>query len=188
MGVEKFNWLGCYLARILPGINKVVVNHGLIFLEIDSKYLRLVSKILGTHCQLKANSLIDIWGVDYPEQSNRFQVNYMFLSIKYNVRIVVRCVVGEFEGLESLSASFSSAGWLEREVWDMFGVMFYGHKDLRRILTDYGFDGHPLRKDFPLSGFMEVRYDDGEKRVVYEPLEVAQEYRLFNFKSPWERL
>ena len=131
---------------------------------------------------------MDIWGVDYPDKNERFEVNYQLLSIYLNVRIVLRLTVEEFEGVDSVSSLFSSAGWLEREVWDMYGVFFFENTDLRRILTDYGFQGHPLRKDFPLSGFMEVRYDDSEKRVVYEPLEVSQEFRSFNFSSPWEKL
>ena len=130
---------------------------------------------------------MDIWGVDFPSNKERFEVNYLLLSIRFNIRIIVKVTVNEEDAIESVEEIFSSAGWLEREVWDMFGVYFVGNKDLRRILTDYGFEGHPLRKDFPLSGYTEVRYDDGEKRIVVEPSELAQEFRYFNFNSPWEK-
>lgn len=188
MGINKLSLLATYISRVVPGVDKIVVHDDTIVCSLQKEYLPLACKILNTHSVLKLSSLMDIWGVDYPERSDRFEVNYMLLSTKYNFRLILRVNLREFEGIDSVTAIFNSAGWLEREVWDMYGVMFFNHKDLRRILTDYGFDGHPLRKDFPLSGFMEVRYDDGEKRVVYEPLEVAQEYRSFNFKSPWERL
>jgi NADH-quinone oxidoreductase subunit C len=137
---------------------------------------------------LRYEEMLDIWASDFPYKKERFEVNYLFLNILTSQRLVLRTYVQENQGLSSINELYSSAGWLEREVWDMFGVLFYNNHDLRRILTDYCFDGHPLRKDFPLSGFLEVRYDDSEKRVVYEPLEVIQEYRMFNFKSPWERL
>jgi len=135
----------------------------------------------------RCNTLLDIWGVDYPEEVNRFEVNYLLLSLKRNLRIVVRTEVGSegSVGLESVCEIFFGANWLEREVWDMFGVYFGGHPDLRRILTDYGFEGHPLRKDFPLSGFVEVRYEDGIKSIVIEPIELMQEYREFDCLEQW---
>jgi len=129
---------------------------------------------------------MDVWGVDYPYRSFRFEVNYLLLNFSYPHRLIVRSYANEYSGLPTISYSFNSAGWLEREVWDMYGVFFSGHQDLRRILTDYGFSGFPLRKDFPLTGYNEVRYDDSKKQVVLEPLEISQEFRLFNFKSPWE--
>lgn len=183
--ISKFS---VYLAKILPGVSRVVINEGLVYITVCPTYLLTVLKLLQKHQNFQFKSLMDIWGVDYPERDKRFEVNYLLLSIRYNIRVVVRVNVAEFEGVPSATTVFNSAGWLEREVWDMYGVVFFENPDLRRILTDYGFDGHPLRKDFPLSGFMEVRYDDSEKRVVYEPIEVSQEFRLFNFKSPWEKL
>ena len=136
------------------------------------------------HCLFK--QLIDVCGVDFPEREKRFDVVYNLLSLKHNQRLRVVVQVGEEMLVPSVTPVFNSAGWYEREVWDMYGVYFSGHADLRRILTDYGFDGHPQRKDFPLTGFVEVRYDDEKKRVVYEPVKLDQEFRSFDFESPWE--
>jgi NADH-quinone oxidoreductase subunit C len=130
--------------------------------------------------------LVDITGVDYPDRQKRFEVVYNLLSLKHNQRIRVKVAADEDTVVPSASGAFSSAIWLEREVWDMFGVFFSDHPDLRRILTDYGFEGHPLRKDFPLTGYVEVRYDEDQKRVVYEPVKLVQEFRGFDFASPWE--
>ncbi|MEL6112964.1 MAG: NADH-quinone oxidoreductase subunit C [Pseudomonadota bacterium] len=130
--------------------------------------------------------LIDICGVDYPERSSRFDVVYHLLSMHNNQRIRVKCVVGEDETIPSVQDIFPCAVWFEREAFDMYGIVFTGHTDLRRILTDYGFEGYPLRKDFPLTGEVEVRYDDEQKRVVYEPVKLVQEYRNFDYLSPWE--
>lgn len=137
-----------------------------------------------TRCQYKV--LIDICGVDYPERENRFEVVYNLLSLKFNRRIRIKVSTNEQTTVPSATAVFSAAGWYEREVWDMYGVLFSDHPDLRRILTDYGFDGHPQRKDFPLTGYVEVRYDLEKKRVVYEPVTLPQEFRTFDFLSPWE--
>ena len=126
--------------------------------------------------------------VDYPSRPLRFEVVYNFLSIQYNSRVRVKSCLDEVTPISSLTPLFSSAAWWEREVWDMFGIFFSNHPDLRRILTDYGFTGHPLRKDFPLTGFLEVRYDDSEKRVINEPVEMTQEFRFFDFASPWEQI
>ena len=136
------------------------------------------------NCQFK--QLIDVCGVDYPGRGNRFDVVYHLLSMTHNNRIRVKVHTDEETPVPSVTGLFSCANWWEREAWDMFGIYFSGHPDLRRILTDYGFEGHPLRKDFPLSGFVEVRYDDEQKRVVYEPVKLAQELRSFDFLSPWE--
>jgi len=124
-------------------------------------------------------------GVDYPEKKNRFEVIYNLLSISYNSRITVSVSVDEKTPIDSVTPIFSGADWLEREVWDMFGIFFLGHKDLRRILTDYGFKGHPLRKDFPLTGYVEVRYSDSEKRVITEEVSLTQDYRTFIFDNNW---
>ena len=136
------------------------------------------------NCQFK--QLMDICGVDYPERHQRFEVVYNLLSLVHNNRVTVKVMLEDNSSIPSVSKVFSSADWWEREIWDLFGIFFSGHPDLRRILTDYGFDGHPLRKDFPLTGYVEVRYDDAQKRVVYEPVKLTQEYRDFDFLSPWE--
>jgi NADH-quinone oxidoreductase subunit C len=130
--------------------------------------------------------LVDVCGVDYPERDKRFEVVYNLLSLTHNYRIRVKLDADAETPVPSVIGVFSSANWWEREVWDMYGVYFRDHPDLRRILTDYGFEGHPLRKDFPLTGYVEVRYDDERKRVVYEPVKLTQEFRSFDFLSPWE--
>jgi NADH-quinone oxidoreductase subunit C len=135
-------------------------------------------------CQF--TQLVDICGVDYPEREERFEVVYHLLSMNKNLRVRVKVNVGEDMPVPSVVGVFPCADWLEREVWDMYGVFFSGHPDLRRILTDYGFDGHPLRKDFPLTGYVEMRYDEDQKRVIYEPVKLAQDFRSFDFLSPWE--
>jgi len=135
-------------------------------------------------CQFK--QLIDIAGVDYPEREQRFEVVYQLLSLTKNIRLRVKVHTDDKTPVPSVVGVYSSAGWYEREVWDMYGVLFAEHPDLRRILTDYGFDGHPQRKDFPLTGYVELRYDEEQKRVVYEPVKLTQAYRNFDFQSPWE--
>jgi NADH-quinone oxidoreductase subunit C len=129
---------------------------------------------------------IDLTAVDYPQRENRFDVVYHLLSPRHNARIRIKCDTDELTPVPSAIPAFPSANWFEREAYDMFGVFFSGHPDLRRMLTDYGFEGHPLRKDFPMTGFVEVRYDDDQKRVVYEPVRLNQEFRQFDFLSPWE--
>jgi len=130
--------------------------------------------------------LIDLCGVDYPDRAERFEVVYQLLSLTQNNRVRVKVATDENTPVPSVVSVFSSANWFEREAWDMYGVYFSGHPDLRRILTDYGFEGHPLRKDFPLTGYVEVRWDDELKRVVYEPVKLQQDFRTFDFMSPWE--
>ncbi len=136
------------------------------------------------NCQFK--QLVDVCGVDYPERETRFAVVYNLLSLTHNLRIRIKIWTDEDTPVPSACELFSSANWWEREVWDLYGIYFSGHPDLRRILTDYGFEGHPLRKDFPLTGYVEMRYDDEQKRVVYEPVKLTQEFRTFDFLSPWE--
>ena len=130
--------------------------------------------------------LADICGVDYPERQRRFDVVYNLLSLRHNQRVRVKVETDEDTPVPSITGVYRAAGWFERETWDLYGVMFADHPDLRRLLTDYGFEGHPLRKDFPLTGFVELRYDDEQKRVVYEPVKLTQEFRRFDFMSPWE--
>ena len=145
-----------------------------------------VLKILRDDSNCRFHQLMDICGVDYADESPRFEIVYNLLSMTHNTRIRVKLRTDEDDPVPSVCGVFSTANWFEREVFDMFGVTFAGNKDLRRILTDYGFEGHPLRKDFPLTGFSEVRYDDEQKRVVYEPVHLRQEFRNFDFLSPWE--
>ncbi|MEE2662426.1 MAG: NADH-quinone oxidoreductase subunit C [Pseudomonadota bacterium] len=130
--------------------------------------------------------LVDVTAADFPERKERFEIVYNLLSLTHNQRIRVKTKIDEETPVPSMVSLFSSAGWFEREVWDMFGVLFSDHPDLRRMLTDYGFKGHPLRKDFPLTGYVEVRYDEEQKRVVYEPVSLTQDFRNFDFMSPWE--
>jgi NADH-quinone oxidoreductase subunit C len=130
--------------------------------------------------------LIDIAGVDFPDRQERFEIVYQLLSLKHNRRARVKVITDETSAVPSVTSVYSSAGWYERETWDLFGVYFSDHPDLRRILTDYGFEGHPMRKDFPLTGYVEVRYDEEQRRVVYEPVKLKQEFRSFDFLSPWE--
>ncbi len=135
---------------------------------------------------LQFETLLDICGVDWPAREDRFDVVYHLLSMRKNLRIRVKLATNETDPVPSVIDVFPTANWLERETYDMYGILFSGHPDLRRILTDYGFEGYPLRKDFPLTGYKEVRYDDEQKRVVYEPVKLAQEFRSFDFESPWE--
>lgn len=137
-----------------------------------------------SNCHFKC--LVDLCGIDYPERPERFEIVYSLLSHRYNLRLRLKTTTDEDEPVPSASHIYSAAIWFEREAWDMYGVFFSDHPDLRRILTDYGFEGHPLRKDFPLTGHVEVRYDDEGKRVVYEPVSLVQEFRTFDFASPWE--
>jgi NADH-quinone oxidoreductase subunit C len=137
-----------------------------------------------TNCQFKV--CVDVCGVDHPERERRFDVVYHLLSLKHNQRVRVKVETDEETPVPSATAVYSSANWYEREAWDLYGILFSDHPDLRRILTDYGFEGHPLRKDFPLTGHVEVRYDEVEKRVVYEPVRLTQDFRSFDFLSPWE--
>jgi NADH-quinone oxidoreductase subunit C len=145
-----------------------------------------LTRFLRDNAACRFTTMIDICGVDWPERERRFDVVYHFLSMRQNQRVRVKVAVREDEVVPSIVELHPSANWFEREVFDMYGVMFSGHPDLRRILTDYGFRGYPLRKDFPTTGYVEVRYDEDQKRVVYEPVKLVQEYRQFDFMSPWE--
>ncbi|WP_340108998.1 NADH-quinone oxidoreductase subunit C [Pikeienuella sp. HZG-20] len=162
-----------------------VVNGELTLTTTPRSILELL-EYLKTNGACQFTTLIDICGVDYPEREKRFEVVYHLLSMRQNQRIRLRLSVAEEEFVPSCVELHPSADWFEREVFDMYGVMFSGHPDLRRILTDYGFRGYPLRKDFPTTGYVEVRYDEEQKRVVYEPVTLVQDYRLFDFMSPWE--
>jgi NADH-quinone oxidoreductase subunit C len=146
----------------------------------------LIVKFLRDDSSCQFTTLVDITGVDHPGRERRFDVVYHFLSMRQNIRVRLRAEVREEEIIPSIHTLHAAADWFEREVYDMFGIMFSGHPDLRRLLTDYGFRGHPLRKDFPTTGYVEVRYDEEQKRVVYEPVTLTQDYRQFDFMSPWE--
>ena len=173
-----------YLFSMLPFDCVEVLNNEVIC-NVKPQYLVFVLEFLQGHTNCQYKVLTAISGTDYPEKLDRFELSYELLSLKYNSRLRIKTYVNEVGSIESVTSIFNSANWWEREIWDMFGVFFSNHPDLRRILTDYGFEGHPLRKDFPLSGYVEVRYDDSVKRVVCEPLELSQEFRLFDFESSW---
>jgi NADH dehydrogenase (ubiquinone) Fe-S protein 3 len=172
------------LNNFIPVQNIQVFNHE-IMLVVEANKIKPVLFFLrdNTNCQYKILSAIS--GADYPEQNKRFEIIYELLSIRYNSRLRIKIYINELTSVESSALVYSASNWWEREIWDLFGVFFTDHPDLRRILTDYGFEGFPLRKDFPLSGYVEVRYDERQKRVMCEPLEFAQEFRTFDFTSPW---
>ena len=167
-------------------INKTEIKHNQIYIEIDKDDLMDVILFIKNNKDTKFRQLIDITVVDYPEQTQRFKVVYLFLSHELNQRLIISYFINENEVITSLTSIFPSANWMEREVFDMYGVDFKDHPDLRRILTDYGFEGHPLRKDFPLTGHTEVRYSEDEKKVVMEPVKLEQNFRNFDYESPWE--
>jgi len=176
------------LKSLIP-IESVKIFKNEIIIIVLPQFLLEIIEFLKFHTQTQFKILTFISGVDYPEYPKRFEIVYDFLTLSYNSRIRVKTYVDEITSLPSLTVLFSCANWWEREIWDLFGVFFFNHKDLRRILTDYGFEGHPLRKDFPLTGYVEVRYDDQQKRVICEPIQqLSQEFRLFNFSSPWGNL
>lgn len=167
-------------------IRGVKVAYGELSIEADAAQIVPVLKFLRGDSLCRFIQLIDLTCVDYPKRPKRFDVVYHLLSMHNNQRIRVKCPLGEDETIPTAIEAFPCADWFEREAFDMYGVVFSGHPDMRRILTDYGFEGHPLRKDFPLTGRVEVRYDEAQKRVIYEPVKLVQEYRNFDFLSPWE--
>ena len=173
-------------SELTTKINDSKIVHEQLYLSIDNEDLLDVILFIKTNKDTKFKQLIDITAVDYPENSKRFKMVYLFLSHQFNQRIIISSLINENEVVPSLTKIFPSANWMEREVFDMYGVKFKDHPDLRRILTDYGFDGHPLRKDFPLTGHNEVRYSEDEKKVIYEPVKLEQNYRNFDYESPWE--
>ena len=160
------------------------------YLEINTEAEKIfkVIKVLKEDTKLLFDQLIDVTAIDYPSREKRFDMIYLLISLTLNQRILVKTAIDERTVLESISIIHKAANWYERECYDLFGIQFSKHPDLRRIMTDYNFEGHPLRKDFPLTGHTEVRYDDLEKKIVYEPVKLAQEYRDFNYMSPWEGL
>ena len=173
-------------SELTTKIKESRIKHNQIFLTIESKDILDVVFFLKTNKDTKFRQLIDITAVDYPQDVKRFKMVYLFLSHELNQRIIVNYFINENEVIQSLTKMFPAANWMEREVFDMYGVKFKDHPDLRRILTDYGFEGHPLRKDFPLTGHSEVRYDEAQKKVISEPVKLEQNYRNFDYESPWE--
>jgi len=186
MILEKLKILEKLISSELSSkIKNSIIEHEELLVEINENDLIDVIQFLKSNKNCKFRQLIDIAGVDYPEDEKRFELVYLFLSHEYNTRIklLIKFQIGQT--INSITKIFPSANWMEREVFDMYGIKFKNHPDLRRILTDYGFKGHPLRKDFPLSGFNEVRYSEKEKKVIYEPVKLEQNYRNFDFESPW---
>lgn len=184
---ETLKELGDYVGgKIAGALLATKGEYGELTLTVARGQIIPVLKVLRDDARCRFEVLIDICGVDYPGRESRFDVVYHLLSPRNNQRIRVKIETDESTPVPSAVEVFSAANWYEREAYDMYGILFSGHPDLRRLLTDYGFQGHPLRKDFPLTGFVEVRYDDAEKRVVYEPVKLTQEFRNFDFESPWE--
>ncbi len=173
-------------SELTTKINSSEIKHDQIYLTIDSDDIIDVILFLKTNEKTKFRQLIDITAVDFPEEDQRFKIVYLLLSHEFNKRVIVEFNISEGEKIQSLTKIFPSANWMEREVFDMYGIDFHNHPDLRRILTDYGFEGHPLRKDFPLTGHTEVRYSEDSKKVIYEPVKLEQNYRNFDYESPWE--
>ena len=173
-------------SELTTKINKTEIKNNLLYINIDKDDLIDVTLFIKTNQETKFRQLIDITVVDYPQNNQRFELVYLFLSHEFNQRIILKYLISENEVISSLTTIFPSANWMEREVFDMYGVNFKDHPDLRRILTDYGFEGHPLRKDFPLTGHTEVRYSEDKKKVVSEPVKLEQNYRNFDYESPWE--
>ncbi|TDK36979.1 NADH-quinone oxidoreductase subunit C [Rhizobium deserti] len=185
--IEALNELSTYIREARPAlVAGAEIAYGDLNLVAEPEAIVPLLTFLRDDPRCAFISFIDICGVDYPAREKRFDVVYHLLSPRHNLRIRIKVAVGEDEAVPSACDVYPGADWFEREAWDMYGIIFTGHPDLRRILTDYGFEGHPLRKDFPTTGYVEVRYDDSAKRVVYEPVELRQEFRSFDFLSPWE--
>ena len=173
-------------SELTTKIKKSEIRHEQLYLSINSEDLIDVTLFIKSNENTKFRQLIDVTVVDFPENTQRFKVVYLFLSHEFNQRIILSYLIRENEVIPSLTSIYPAANWMEREVFDMYGVKFKDHPDLRRILTDYGFEGHPLRKDFPLTGHTEVRYSEDQKKVIKEPVKLEQNYRNFDYESPWE--
>ena len=173
-------------SELTTKIKNSKIKHSQLYLDIDPEDLIEVVLFIKTNIDFKFQQLIEMTAVDYPENKKRFKMVYMFLSHENNQRIILSFLINENEIVQSLTSVYPSSNWMEREVFDMYGIKFKDHPDLRRILTDYQFEGFPLRKDFPLTGHKEVRYSEDEKKVIYEPVKLEQNYRNFDYESPWE--
>lgn len=184
--------LANYLIKNIPlFINKKIqinIKENILVIYTKSDHIVNLLNFLKNNQYLQFKTLVSITAVDYPKKTDRFEINYFLLSYKLNTRIIIKLSTSDTKPVPSITSVYKGANWYEREVWDLFGVFFSNHPDLRRILTDYGFEGFPFRKDFPQTGFVEVRYDDEKKYVIYEPLELTQEFRAFDFVSPWSNL
>jgi NADH-quinone oxidoreductase subunit C len=183
---DALTTLGQHFASSIPGVSGFEVSFGELTLHASASTIVETVTALRDDAKGRFINFIDLAGADYPARENRFDVIYHFLAPHLNQRIRIKIQANETKQVPSITEPFPGAVWFEREAYDMYGLLFSDHPDLRRILTDYGFDGHPLRKDFPMTGYVEVRYDDAEKRVVYEPVKLNQEFRNFDFLSPWE--
>ncbi|HXC92101.1 MAG TPA: NADH-quinone oxidoreductase subunit C [Stellaceae bacterium] len=184
---ERLKQLADHLAAAFPAaVSGSEIRHRELAVRVERKALPDVLRFLRDDPQCRFTILCDICGVDFPDRPLRFEVVYNLLSMRHNQRIRVKLETDENDPVPTATGLFSSAGWWEREAWDLYGIYFADNPDLRRILTDYGFEGHPMRKDFPLTGYVELRYDEQQKRVVYEPVRLQQEFRSFDFLSPWE--
>jgi NADH-quinone oxidoreductase subunit C len=173
-------------SELTTKIKKTEIRHEQLYINIDKEDLIDVTLFIKSNENTKFRQLMDVTVVDYPENAQRFKVVYLFLSHEFNQRIILSYLINENEVIPSLTPIYPAANWMEREVFDMYGVKFKDHPDMRRILTDYGFEGHPLRKDFPLTGHTEVRYSEEQKKVISEPVKLEQNYRNFDYESPWE--
>ena len=173
-------------SELTTKIKKTEIRHEQLYVNIDNEVLIDVTLFIKSNVNTKLRQLMDITVVDYPENAQRFKVVYLFLSHEFNQRIILSYLISENEVIPSLTPIYPAANWMEREVFDMYGVKFKDHPDMRRILTDYGFEGHPLRKDFPLTGHTEVRYSEDQKKVISEPVKLEQNYRNFDYESTWE--
>ena len=184
---EALRELGEYIATALgTEVTDTAVEHGELMVRARGEDIVKVLTLLREDSSCQFQLLMDICAVDYPERAARFDVVYSLLSLKHNQRVRVKVANDGTAAVPSATGVYRAAGWFEREAWDLYGIFFSGHPDLRRLLTDYGFEGHPLRKDFPLTGHVEMRYDEEAKRVIYEPVSLTQEFRRFDFMSPWE--
>lgn len=185
MELRKFFFINFINKSIKSIVNCILSKKSYIIINIESKDLIKFLIFIKNSSFLQFKVLIDLWAVDYLFENKRFEINYLLLSPINNLRVIIKVRVKNLERISSVTSLYNSADWLEREVWDLFGIFFFGHNDLRRILTDYGFEGYPLRKDFPLSGFLELRYDEEEKRIIFDKVEFVQQFRFFEFKNPW---
>ena len=184
---QSLKELGDHIGQALPGaVTDTALPQGELTVTVARDRLIEAMTFLRDDARCAFKVLVDVCGADYPEREQRFDVVYHLLSLERNQRIRVKVLTDEETPVPSVVGIYNSANWFEREAWDLYGILFSDHPDLRRILTDYGFEGHPLRKDFPLTGYVEVRYDDEKKRVVYEPVKLTQDFRYFDFLSPWE--
>jgi NADH/F420H2 dehydrogenase subunit C len=174
-----------YLTNMLPIFSSIIFKNEITLIISENKIIPFFF-FLKNHSNTQFKLLSDLVVVDYPQKTKRFEIIYNILSIRFNVRLKIKVNMNELQSVSSLVSIYKAAGWLEREAWDMFGIFFANHPDLRRLLTDYGFEGHPLRKDFPLTGFLEVYYSELQKQVVYKPVNLSQQYKSFEFKTPWK--